>query len=66
VQQWLQGSEYRVVEVNLVEDAVRVVVTGQGALPDTAALEAAPGGELYGRDLVLEIVPQQRVVIPGR
>ncbi len=66
VQDWLQGSEYRVVAVTLVEDAVRIVVTGQGTLPDTATLQAGHGGELYGRDLVLEIVPQQRVVIPGR
>jgi len=66
VQQWLQGSEYRVVAVTLDEDAVRVVVTGQGPVPDTAALTTGHEGELNGRDLVLEIVPQQRVVIPGR
>jgi hypothetical protein len=65
-QGWLQGSEYRVVTVTLVEDAVRIVVTGQGPMPDAAELEAGHEGELYGRDLVLEIVPQQRVLIPGR
>ena len=65
-QAWLQGSDYRVVAVTLVEDAVRIVVTGQGPLPDTAALEAGHEGDLHGRDLVLEIVPQQRVVLPGR
>jgi len=41
-------------------------VTGQGPVPDTAALTTGHEGELNGRDLVLEIVPQQRVVIPGR
>lgn len=65
VQGWLVGSDYRFVTATPTNDTVRVVVTGQGALPDTAALRAAVKGQLYGRTLTLEAVPQQHVVLPG-
>lgn len=65
VQNWLAGSEYRFVTATTIDAAVRIVITGQGAMPDTARLQAALKGELYGRSLVLETVPQQRVVLPG-
>lgn len=65
VQDWLKGSDYRFVTATTLDDAVRIVVTGQGAMPDPAALQAEIKGQLYGRGLVLETVPQQRVVLPG-
>jgi uncharacterized hydrophobic protein (TIGR00271 family) len=66
VETWLQGSQYRLVTVTTNEDAAKVVITGQGPTPDTVALQAEITGELYGRSLILEIVPQQRVILPGR
>lgn len=65
VHDWLKGSDYRFVTATTLDDAVRIVVTGQGAMPDPAALQAEIKGQLYGRSLVLETVPQQRVVLPG-
>lgn len=66
VQDWLLGSEYRLVDVTTIEDTVRIVVTGQGALPDPAALHADLKDQLHGRSLILETVPQQRIVLPIR
>ncbi|MCC6498278.1 MAG: DUF389 domain-containing protein [Propionibacteriaceae bacterium] len=66
VQDWLLGSEYRLVDVTTIEDSVRIVVTGQGALPDPAALHADLKDQLHGRSLILETVPQQRIVLPIR
>lgn len=66
VQDWLEGSEYRLVTVTAIGDAVRVVATGQGTVPDTAALQARLDGQLYGRSVILEIVPQQRIVLAAR
>lgn len=66
VDSWLEGSEFRVVSADSADEEVRVVVTGPGELPDTAELEEALAEQLDGRSLIIESVPQERVVVQGR
>ncbi|HSN44073.1 MAG TPA: DUF389 domain-containing protein [Propionibacteriaceae bacterium] len=66
VNDWLDGSEFRLVSTDTVDGGVRIVLTGPGEMPDTAALEATLAEQLDGRSLIIEAVPQERLLIPGR
>jgi uncharacterized hydrophobic protein (TIGR00271 family) len=54
---WLAGSEYRLVSTKFEDGSVRVVVSGQGALPKQTALKAALDRKIFGVPVELEAVP---------
>jgi uncharacterized membrane protein len=60
-QEWLKGSDFRFVSAEIVEDRVRLVVAGQGALPPQRELEDAVRGELFDLPITLEVVPETRI-----
>jgi uncharacterized hydrophobic protein (TIGR00271 family) len=59
---WLEGSDYRLVsaEIDAVEQSVRVVVEGSGQVPAIDDLQQALAGELFGAEVLLEVVPAER------
>lgn len=57
---WVQGTEYRVAEVEVGDETVRIVVAGQGSLPPQQELEDALRGQLFGKPVSLEVVPETR------
>ncbi len=60
---WLKGSEYRFVSVTAGDGDVRLVVAGQGILPEQRRLQDAVRGQLYDWPLTLEVVPETRTVL---
>lgn len=59
VDAWLEGTAYRVASIGVSGEGVRVVVAGSGERPSTAELEAELAGRLFGRDVVLETLPEK-------
>ena len=57
---WLKDSDYRLISVSSGNNAVRIVVTGQGKLPLQQDLQDALRGQLFELPVTLEIVPQNR------
>ena len=57
---WLQGSDYRLVSVDVAEGRLRIVVAGQGDLPPQDRLVNALRGKVFDLPVTLEVVPQQR------
>lgn len=54
--EWLKGSAYSLYSIDVADD-MRIVVAGHGPIPDTAALQAALKGQLFGMEVRLEIIP---------
>ncbi len=57
---WLEGSEYEFVSATTVNDAVAVVVTGSGTLPDRAALKESLRGKVFGMPVQVEVLGSTR------
>lgn len=62
---WLEDTEYTLVSVDLDETlgGIDVVIKGSGELPDEETLIEALKGEVLGLDVVLEVIPAERVRI---
>jgi uncharacterized hydrophobic protein (TIGR00271 family) len=58
-QVWLKGSGYRVVSAK-ADGTVQLVVAGSGRLPSPEALRTALRGRLFGMQLDLNAMPEQR------
>lgn len=56
---WLAGTSYRVVSVETGGDEVRLVIVGAGERPGVQALKSRLDGQLQGRDIVIETVPER-------
>jgi len=59
-EQWVEGTDYRVADVEVGEESVRIVVAGKGSLPSQQELEDALRGRLFGKPVTLEVVPETR------
>lgn len=62
---WLEGSGYSLVSVRVDEtvSAVNVVVSGSGMIPPAVDLEAALAGEVFGMDVIVEVLPTEQIVV---
>jgi len=57
---WLEGSDYRLVSINVGSEDVRIVITGEGGLPPENILQDSLRGRLFNLPVTMEIVPQTR------
>lgn len=60
VTEWLEGSDFRLESVEVVDDRLRIVVAGQGGLPSQRPLQEALRGRVFGKPITLEVVPETR------
>ncbi len=58
---WLEGSDFRLVSVEVVDDRLRIVVAGQGGLPSSQPLQEALRGRVFDMPITLEVVPETRI-----
>lgn len=64
--QWVDGTDWIIVDVLNLEREVTVVATGPLPAPDTAALRAALDAEgLSSLDVLVRLVPEERVHLEG-
>lgn len=59
--EWLEGSDFRLVSVEVVDDRVRIVVAGQGDLPSSQPLQEALRDRVFDMPITLEVVPETRI-----
>ena len=57
---WLEGTDYRLAGIQVDETRVTVIATGTGRRPRASELAERLSGRLFGRELVVETVPQLR------
>jgi uncharacterized hydrophobic protein (TIGR00271 family) len=63
---WVRGTDWLIVDVLSLEREVTVVATGPLPAPDTAVLRAALDAAGYaGLDVLVRLVPEERVVLEG-
>ncbi len=62
---WLTGSDYRIISINTetADKTVKIIVLGEGELPDITLLEEQVRGRLFGRPLRLETVQSNSYII---
>jgi uncharacterized hydrophobic protein (TIGR00271 family) len=60
---WLADHNYRVVSTTAGIDEVRIIITGEGVLPPQEELQDALRGSLAGAPLIVEVVPQTRIML---
>jgi uncharacterized hydrophobic protein (TIGR00271 family) len=56
---WLAGSDYRLVSAK-TDGEMKIVIAGQGSLPDTAKLQQSLRGQLFEQPVTLEVLPEQQ------
>ncbi len=61
VNDWLEGSEYELLSVDAetIDNIVIVRIVGEGEIPPLEELEQRIRGELFGRQLKLEVIPSK-------
>jgi uncharacterized hydrophobic protein (TIGR00271 family) len=59
---WVAGTEYRVVSTN-VKPQLRIVIAGKGEKPDQAVFQQMVEGQLFGRDINVDYVPEEVVTV---
>lgn len=57
---WLSGFSYRVVAVTADDGVVRLTIVGSGERPRTELLENSLQGQLFGKNVIVETVPENR------
>ena len=63
---WVRGTDWLIVDVLTLEREVTVVATGPSPAPDTGALRAAlDAAGFAGLDVLVRLVPEERVVLEG-
>jgi uncharacterized hydrophobic protein (TIGR00271 family) len=65
---WLEGSGYNLVSVELQKatGGIEVVISGSGTVPAQADLEKSLVGKVFGLDVVVEVMPSERITIKTR
>ena len=56
---WIEGTEYRFVSAQAKDGVVGIVVVGKGSLPPEESLRQSLAGQLYGKEVEMEILPSE-------
>ena len=56
---WIEGTEYRFVSAQARDGIVGIVVVGKGSLPPEESLRQSLAGQLYGKEVEMEILPSE-------
>jgi len=63
---WLRGSDYRYVSATATDQAVTIVVVGEGTLPPEDGLRNLLTGRLFGKQVLVEAVPSHALAFETR